>query len=62
MAENNYYIVKRYRMLEFLISKGFTDYKIIPDPTSSRNYNWFLFEQTEALKEAVKEYFACKAK
>lgn len=62
MAENKQYIVKRLRLLQWLISKGFKDYTVIPDPTSTKKYNWFVFEQTEALEEAVKEYFASKAK
>lgn len=62
MTENNYYIIKRLRMLDYMISKGFKDYKVIPDPTSTKKYNWFVFEKTEALEEAVKEYFASKAK
>ena len=38
------YIVKRIRLLNFLISKGFKNYEIIPDPTSTKKYNWFIFE------------------
>ena len=59
---NQTYIVKRLRLLQYLISRGFKDYTIIPDPTSTKKYNWFVFEQSEALEEAVKDYFASKAK
>lgn len=51
------YIVKRIRLLEFLISKGFVDYKIIPDPTSTKKYNWFIFEDNEQIRAAANEYF-----
>ena len=62
MAENKQYIVKRIRLLQWLISKGFKDYTIIPDPTSTKKYNWFVFELTEDLEAAVNEYFASKTK
>lgn len=58
--KNKTYTVKRLRLLQFLVNKGFRNYTIIPDPTSTKNYNWFVFENTEALEEAVKEYFASK--
>jgi hypothetical protein len=44
------------------VNKGFKDYTIIPDPTSTKNYNWFVFENTEALEEALNEYFSRKEK
>lgn len=55
---NSTYIVKRLRLLQYLVSRGFKEYTVIPDPTSTRNFNWFVFENTEELQEAVKEYFA----
>lgn len=51
------YIVKRIRLLNFLISKGFKDYEIIPDPTSTKKYNWFIFEDSEEIRAAANEYF-----
>lgn len=51
------YIVKRIRLLNFLISKGFKDYEIIPDPTSTKKYNWFIFENSEEIRAAANEYF-----
>lgn len=55
------YIVKRIRLLDFLVSKGFKDYKIIPDPTSTKKYNWFIFEDSEEIRAAANEYFEqCK--
>lgn len=56
------YIVKRFRLLQYLVERGFKDYKIVPDPTSTKKYNWFVFELTEDLEAAVKEYFASKVK
>lgn len=55
-TEKNY-IVKRIRLLEFLISKGFKDYKVIPDPTSTKKYNWFIFEDSEEIRAVADEYF-----
>ncbi len=62
MKHNSTYTVKRLRLLQFLVNKGFKDYTIIPDPTSTKNYNWFVFENTEALEEALNEYFSRKEK
>lgn len=60
MKSNATYTVKRLRLLQYLVNKGFKEYTIIPDPTSTKNYNWFVFENTEELAEAVAEYFAKK--
>ena len=60
MKHNATYTVKRLRLLTWLVNRGFKDYTIIPDPTSNKNYNWFVFENTEALEEAVNEYFSKK--
>ena len=62
MKHNPTYTVKRLRLLQYLVNKGFKNYTIIPDPTSTKNYNWFVFENTEALEEAVNEYFSKKGK
>jgi predicted aspartyl protease len=43
--------------LSYLKDKGFTSYEVIPDPTNPK-YNWFLFENTPELENAVEEYFA----
>lgn len=52
-------IVKRLRLLQYLIDRGFTEYKIIPDPTTTKTgYNWFVFKKTPELKEVVDDYFA----
>jgi len=56
--DQNTYIVKRLRLLQYLVDRGSKDYTIIPDPTSTKNYNWFVFKATEELEKAVNEYFA----
>lgn len=58
MTNENIYFVKRLRLLNYLISKGFTNYEVIPDPTSKKGYNWFMFKRTPELDAAVEEYFA----
>jgi hypothetical protein len=52
------FCVKRVRMLSYLVNKGFTNYTVIPDPTSDKGYNWFIFENSDELEAAVTEYFA----
>jgi uncharacterized protein YdaT len=58
MNNESLYYCKRLRTLNALISKGFTDYEVIPDPTSKKGYNWFVFKRTPELDAAVAEYFA----
>lgn len=52
-----YYYVKRMRMLTWLVNHNFTEYEVIPDPTSSKGYNWWVFKKTPELEEAIAEYF-----
>lgn len=56
-TESTYYC-KRLRTLNFLISRGFTKYEVIPDPTSKKGYNWFVFKRSPEFDKAVEEYFA----
>ena len=58
MDNEQIFYVKRLRLLNKLISLGFTDYTVIPDPTSHKGYNWFVFKRTPEFDEAVNEYFA----
>ena len=58
MNTNELYYCKRLRTLNWLISKGFTNYEVIPDPTSHKGYNWFVFKRTPEFDRAVEEYFA----
>jgi hypothetical protein len=51
------FTVKRLRLLQFLKERGFTDYQVIPDPTTNKNFNWFLFKNSPELEEAVNDYF-----
>lgn len=58
MNNEKVYYVKYLRMLNWLITKGFRNYEVIPDPTSHKNYNWFVFERTPEFDKAVEEYHA----
>ena len=51
------FTVKRLRLLQFLKERGFTDYQVIPDPTTNKNFNWFLFKNSPELEAAVEDYF-----
>lgn len=58
MNNENIYYVKRLRLLNWLIQKGFREYEVIPDPTSKKGYNWFVFKRVPEFDEAIEEYFA----
>lgn len=59
MNTEKYFYVKRLRLLNWLMTeKGFTDYEVIPDPTSHKKYNWFMFKRTPEFDKAIEEYFA----
>lgn len=55
-TDQNYY-VKRLRLLSWIVSKGFTEYEVIPDPTSKKGYNWFMFKRTPEFDKAIEDYF-----
>lgn len=57
MNNEELYYVKRLRLLNYLIQKNFRDYEVIPDPTSNKGYNWFVFKRTPELNKALEEYF-----
>lgn len=61
MKHNETYTVKRLRLLQYLVNKGFKEYTIIPDPTSTKKYNWFIFQNSKELEQAVNEYFSEKS-
>lgn len=50
------YTCKRLRMFEYLIKRGFNPTATIPDANNSK-YNWWLFEMTPELDNAIAEYF-----
>jgi hypothetical protein len=58
MKHGPIFCVKRLKMLTYLVNRGFTEYEMIPDPTSNKGYNWFLFKNSDALEEAITEYLA----
>lgn len=49
------YICKKLRMLQHLKERGFLPIRTEPDFNNPK-YNVWIFEKTEALDEAVKEY------
>lgn len=58
MNNDSIYYVKRLRLLNHLIALGFRDYEVIPDPTSHKGYNWFVFRRTPEFDKAINDYFA----
>ncbi len=54
---NNTYIVKRLRLLQYLTEKGFTEYTVVPDPTSTKGYNWFIFKTSPEFLDVLNQYF-----
>ena len=55
------YVCKRLRMCEYLVNRGFTPSATIPDATNPR-YKWWLFDTSDELDAAVREYFATMLK
>lgn len=51
-----FYTVKRLRMLEYLMNKGFKPEKTIPDANNPK-YKWWLIPNSPELEKAVEEYF-----
>lgn len=50
------YAVKRLRLLEFMLARGFEPIAERPDATKIHYKNW-LFEKTPEFKKALDEYF-----
>lgn len=57
MVHGKTFCVKRLRLLQYLTERGFTEYTIIPDPTSTKGFNWFIFQNSDELEAAITEYF-----
>lgn len=53
------YCVKRLRLLEYLLDKGFKPYATIPDSTNWKYKNW-LFKNSEKLEIYIEDYFKNK--
>lgn len=53
---SKYYTCRRWRMLEWLMNRGFEPVQTLPDPTNVK-YKIWLFDNTEELQAAVEEYF-----
>lgn len=52
-----YYTVKRLRLLEYLMNRGFEPVKVIPDPNNPK-YKWWLFENSAELEKVIDAYFS----
>lgn len=56
MKHGKQYCCKRWRMLTYLMEKGFKPIKVIPDATKPEYNNW-IFSNSVELEEAITEYF-----
>lgn len=54
--KKEYYTCKRYRLLSYLMQRGFTPSKTLPDPDNPR-YKVWRFRNSAKLEAAVEEYF-----
>lgn len=59
MKHGEIYTVKRLRLLEYLLNKGFEPYTTIPDSQNWRYKNW-LFNNSPELESVINEYFNSK--
>lgn len=57
LKHNAFYTCKRLRLLNYLRSKGFKPVETIPDANNT-NYNWWLFENSPELENAINNYFS----
>lgn len=55
------YTVKRLRLLEYLLDRGFEVEATIPEPKNPKYCNWII-KNSDALEVALDEYFAEKCK
>ena len=51
-----YYTVKRLKMLEWMLNRGFEPIKDIPDPNNWRYKHW-IFKNSPEFEDAVDAYF-----
>ena len=56
MKHGKEYCCKRWRMLTYLMERGFTPIKVIPDATRVNYKNW-IFENSPELEQVIEEYF-----
>ena len=54
--KKEFYTCKRWRLLQFLMDRGFEPYATMPDPTNYK-YKWWLFKNDIALENAIHDYF-----
>lgn len=61
MKHGEQYCCKRWRMLSYLVERGFKPIKAIPDCTRADYKNW-IFQNSDELEDAINEYFENLAK
>lgn len=53
---NSQYVCTRLRLVEHLRNRGYLPIKTIPDKNNPK-YNVWIYENNEALEEAIEEFF-----
>lgn len=56
LKHGQFYICKRWKLLQWLMDRGFMPNKDMPDPTNFR-YRWWEFTNSVELELAIEEYF-----
>lgn len=56
MKHGNEYCCKRWRLLTYLVERGFTPVKTIPDCNRTDFKNW-IFDNSPELEATIDEYF-----
>lgn len=51
-----YYTVKRWRLLQYLMKLGFKPLETLPDPTNP-HYCWWKFKNSAEFEDAIEAYF-----
>lgn len=56
LRHGEFYTVKRMRLLEYLLNRGFEPVATVPDPTNYK-FKWWQFKNSKELEECIKVYF-----
>ena len=56
LRHGQYYICKRFRLLEYLKTKGFLPIQTLPDLNNPK-YNVWKFENSIELEDTIRDYF-----
>lgn len=51
------YLCRRMKLCSYLLGKGFTYEKIVPDKYNSK-YNCWLFKNTPELRKSIEDYYS----